>query len=81
MSARRVIQPFVAKRQKRRQLLKRHGSVCLRCRRTLPADQLTLDHIVPCSQGGTLKLSNLQLLCRHCNQRKGIKTTDYRKQR
>lgn len=32
---------------------------------------LTIDHIVPLSRGGTDDLDNLRLLCRGCNSRKG----------
>lgn len=34
---------------------------------------LTLDHIKPVSKGGTDDFSNLQLMCRSCNSRKGAK--------
>lgn len=54
------------------------GNRCLCCDTT--AD-LTTDHIVPLSLGGTNTLDNLQLLCRACNTRKGQKTTDYRPRR
>lgn len=35
--------------------------------------QLSVDHIVPESKGGTLDLDNLQTLCRRCNSRKGTR--------
>lgn len=34
-------------------------------------DDLTIDHIVPLSRGGTDDLDNLRLLCRSCNSSKG----------
>lgn len=34
------------------------------------SDDLTVDHIVPLSQGGTNDHSNLQVLCRPCNSAK-----------
>ena len=33
---------------------------------------LGFDHILPIVHGGTDELENLQLLCSHCNQIKGI---------
>ncbi len=30
-----------------------------------------VDHIVPHSQGGTDNVSNLRVVCRHCNQSRG----------
>lgn len=33
-------------------------------------DDLTIDHIIPLSQGGTNNLSNLVVRCRACNSRK-----------
>lgn len=39
-------------------------------------DQATVDHIVPRSKGGGEELSNLQLLCRECNEAKGDSLID-----
>ena len=43
-----------------------YGKPCVKCGK--PAD--TIDHIVPVSRGGTNDTSNLQPLCRSCNQHK-----------
>jgi 5-methylcytosine-specific restriction endonuclease McrA len=51
------------------------GNKCLRCGTT---ERLTCDHIIPVSLGGTSNLSNLQLLCMPCNNKKKLRTTDYR---
>ena len=59
-----------------RELCKRYGDVCLRCRQKKP---LTPDHVIPLGQeGATNTIDNIQPLCRPCNTRKGTKSTDYR---
>lgn len=59
------------KRQKKRlraALITRDGAVCSDCPASL---DLTIDHIRPLSRGGTNDPTNLRLLCRSCNSRKG----------
>lgn len=51
-------------------LIERDGYFCRYCH---SADDITIDHILPISKGGKNLLSNLQLLCRSCNSKKGIK--------
>ncbi len=51
---------------------------CLRCGRQEPDIELTVDHVIPLSQGGSNDISNLQPLCGACNTRKHTKTIDYR---
>jgi len=41
------------------------------CKRCGSQDDLTLDHIVPLSKGGSDDPKNLQLLCQSCNSSKG----------
>lgn len=41
---------------------------CVECR---SPNELTVDHIVPISEGGSDDLSNLQTMCRPCNSSKG----------
>jgi len=57
-------------------VLNRDGHKCLKCGAT---ENLTVDHIVPKSRGGTLERNNLQTLCLPCNQEKADNTIDYRK--
>jgi len=44
-----------------------------RCAQCGSQENLTIDHVVPMSQGGTDEVENLQFLCRSCNSRKSDK--------
>jgi len=55
---------------KRRKKLRRAKNRCKQCGSN---KDLTIDHIIPLSQGGTSESLNLQVLCRECNQAKGAK--------
>ncbi len=52
----------------RRMVYERDGYQCVYCQ---CPDDLTIDHILAISKGGTNDPSNLQTLCRACNSRKG----------
>lgn len=54
-------------RHVRATILKRDGNRCQACG---AREDLTIDHIVPRSRGGTDRKSNLQVLCRDCNVEK-----------
>lgn len=45
----------------------RDGTICRRCG---SKEELTLDHIIPISKGGTYHPKNLQILCKRCNSKK-----------
>lgn len=53
----------------RRTLLATQPHRCAHCGTT--EGKLSIDHIQPLAKGGRTVLSNLQLLCRDCNTRKG----------
>lgn len=61
--------------KQRAAIIKRDGGRCLKCEST---DELTVDHIVPRSQGGTNDFTNLQTLCAACNRAKWTQTEDHR---
>jgi 5-methylcytosine-specific restriction endonuclease McrA len=52
---------------------------CARCEVKLAEYIRCLDHIVSAGPGVSSRPSNLQFLCRGCNARKQMRTTDYRK--
>ena len=56
------------------ELYGRQEGRCNGCRYSMPFQNLTIDHIVPQSKGGTDDITNLQLLCNHCNSVKGNRT-------
>lgn len=58
----------------KQRLYDEQGGVCNGCRRMIPpelSDLMDLDHIVPRSKGGRHTWTNVQLLCRSCNVKKG----------
>lgn len=57
-------------------LCKRYGNKCLCCGQKV--DKLTMDHVVPRSDGGADSIENIQPLCRSCNELKGTQIIDFR---
>lgn len=53
-------------------LIERDGYICQECD---SQSELTIDHIMPISKGGSDDLSNLRFLCRRCNSSKSDKVT------
>ena len=61
----------------RKYLYGEQGGYCNGCEEHFPPQNLTVDHIIPKSKGGTDHISNLQLLCSHCNSVKGDRPHEY----
>ncbi len=54
----------------------RDNFACQYCRDSFPTRDLTLDHVLPVSQGGKKDWTNIVTACRPCNQKKGNRTPD-----
>ncbi len=61
----------------RKKLYGEQGGYCNGCSGHFQPPQLTIDHIIPKSKGGSDHIQNLQLLCLHCNAVKGNRTMEY----
>lgn len=61
----------------RQQLVELDGEQCAYCQTSVnnTGQLLTIDHIIPRSQGGLTELANLCFCCRGCNEFKGHKTS------
>ena len=59
------------------QTYRMQGGMCARCRKVLPLDVMTRDHIRPISKGGSPDWDNIQLLCRPCNELKDNREIRY----
>jgi hypothetical protein len=58
----------------RRNIYARDGSRCQYCGRRFPTSELSLDHVVPRSQGGLSTWRNVVCCCVTCNVQKGGQT-------
>src|ERR1700691_1593639 len=55
----------------RKNILLRGRNTCQYCSVVLPSSELTLDHVIPRSRGGSSTWENLVACCHGCNRRKG----------
>ena len=55
----------------RRQLIRRDGTLCGLCQEPMTAKEMSIDHIMPVSRGGSDKPENLRLAHEKCNQERG----------
>ena len=58
----------------RRNIFARDRNTCQYCGERFPSSELSLDHVVPRSQGGISTWENLVCSCTRCNARKGGRT-------
>jgi 5-methylcytosine-specific restriction endonuclease McrA len=58
----------------RRNIFARDNNQCQYCGRKFPTSELSLDHVVPRSQGGQTTWENIVCSCVSCNVRKGGRT-------
>lgn len=54
----------------------RDNYTCQYCRTLFATNELTFDHVVPVSRGGTRSWENIVACCIPCNRRKGSQTPD-----
>ena len=65
----------------RRNIYARDSSRCQYCGKRMPTTELSLDHVIPRSQGGRSTWDNVVCCCVKCNVRKGGKTPDQARMR
>jgi 5-methylcytosine-specific restriction endonuclease McrA len=58
----------------RRNIYKRDRFTCQYCHKQLASEDLSIDHVVPRSRGGTSTWENCVLACFDCNKRKADRT-------
>ena len=61
----------------RKHLYGEQGGPCAGCSEHFKPQHLEVDHIIAVAKGGTDHISNLQLLCGHCNRVKGDRGMEY----
>lgn len=59
-----------------RALFRRDRNICAYCGDEFRTADLTRDHVIPSSQGGPNKWTNVVTACAHCNKRKDARTPE-----
>lgn len=72
MEYRRI--PHQTRALSRKNILLRDRNSCQYCGTVLSASELTLDHVMPRSRGGSSTWENLVACCHECNRQKGNRT-------
>jgi 5-methylcytosine-specific restriction endonuclease McrA len=54
----------------------RDNYTCQYCRKEFPTQDLTFDHVVPASKGGTRSWDNIVTCCLNCNRKKANQTPE-----
>lgn len=57
-------------------MVDRWGNKCYICGKELTYSEITIDHVIPSSKGGTDHVNNLRPCCRSCNNRKADKVLE-----
>jgi len=66
--------PATSVKLNRRNLFARDGNSCQYCGKRFPTSELSIDHVVPRTQGGGNTWNNIVCACVRCNVRKGGRT-------
>ncbi|WGV25254.1 HNH endonuclease [Halotia branconii] len=59
------------RRNKKQQLISLYESYCWWCGEYVPLNQLTIEHLLPKSLGGSNSFENLRPACLYCNRSRG----------
>lgn len=60
-----------SKRSKKQKLLQLYGNQCHWCGKQMTKSEITIEHLLPKSLGGSNAIANLRLACFTCNNSRG----------